>query len=374
MVLPANNRILVLDVCRGFMLFVMTFNHLVAFPFIGATALYNYTMDAAYGKFGLISNSEGFFFIAGITAGIVYGRLLLQKRDLEVWSRISKRIKQMYGIYAVLMAGFAMFAAFNHEYHANWKMLHTMIWVWIDQPGIHYFLDHPLNGFAMGLAFLYQPPFFDLFATYIFLFALTPFLLNQLKKERTAYLLIASIICYIAAQYDPGILERILLTYLPVKLSWFHLGAIQILFVMGLILGFLFVKGRLPNLHKVFVGAIALLLGIAGWLFISGIDIQNAPHLGLLRLSLFCLKAYAVFLARHWITFKPLALLGRHSLVVFTYHIVLTFLLVFFLSEITALPLALKYFILATSIATIWIPAYLQEHMRKRAKRIAIVE
>ena len=353
------------------MLFVMTFNHLMSFPFIGAAALHSWAMDAAYGRFGFISNSEGFFFIAGITAGIVYGRLLTQGRDSEVWPRIWKRIKQMYGIYIALMAGFALFVAFNHEYLANWKTLHTLNRFWINQPGIHYFLDHPLNGFGMGLVFLYQPPFFNLFATYIFLFALIPLLLNQLKKERIVHVFIASILCYIASQYDPGILERFLLDYLPVKLSWFHLGAIQILFVTGLILGFLYTKGHLPNIHKLFVSATALLLGIASLLYITGIDIQNAPQLGLLRLGLFCLKAYTVFLIRHWIIFKPLALVGRHSLAVFSYHIALTFLLVFFLPKLTILPPALQYFTLAISIATIWIPAYLQESIREREKLIA---
>ena len=182
---------------------------------------------------------------------------------------------------------------------------------------------------------------------------------------------IASILCYIASQYDPGILERFLLDYLPVKLSWFHLGAIQILFVTGLILGFLYTKGHLPNIHKLFVSATALLLGIASLLYITGIDIQNAPQLGLLRLGLFCLKAYTVFLIRHWIIFKPLALVGRHSLAVFSYHIALTFLLVFFLPKLTILPPALQYFTLAISIATIWIPAYLQESIREREKLIA---
>ncbi len=368
MISPKTSRILTLDVCRGFMLLMMTFNHLMLFPFIGAATLHKWTMNAAYGKFGFISNSEGFFFIAGITAGIVYGRLVLQGRDHEIWPRIRKRIKQMYGIYAALITVVAALVFFDYEYYENWKTLHTILWAWIDQPGIHYFLDHPLKGFGMGLVFLYQLPLLDLFIVYIFFIALIPCLLKHLKKGRTTYLLIASISCYVASQYDPGILKQVLLDYLPVNLSWFHLGAIQILFVTGFILGLLYVKGSLPSIHKVFIGAVALLMGIAGWLYLTGIDIQKASNLGLLRLGLFSLKAYAVFLARHWITFKPLAIIGKHSLSIFSYHIVLTFFLVFFLSEITALPLALKYVALAVSIATIWIPAYLNERKKSIGK------
>ena len=179
------------------------------------------------------------------------------------------------------------------------------------------------------------------------------------------YLVYASIACYIAAQYDPGLLEQSLRVFLPVKLAWFHLGAIQILFSTGLILGFLYVKGCLPNIHKLFAAMMVLLLGITGFLYMTGIE---ASSLGPLRLGCFVFKAYAVFLGCHWVAFKPLALLGRHSLTVFSYHIGLIYFLVFFLTELLTFSATMQYAALVLFLATIWIPAKIQEAVNQRVK------
>lgn len=358
-----------LDVCRGFMLLSMACNHLVAFPFIDMGFFYQWLMSAAHGTYGFLSNSEGFFFLAGLTAGIVYGQLLLQAKETEMKGRIWKRIKQMYGIYAILLIILALSVAWSQAYLSNWKALHSLIWVWIDQPGIHYFLDHPLAGCTMGLVFLYQIPFLDLFPLYISLLAVTPWLLNRLKKGQVFYLLVASIACYIGAQYDPGIVEQMFAAYLPVKFAWFRLSAIQILFVTGLTLGFFYVRGKLPNIHRIFIATLVVCATLSVFfVFMQGI--QSSHSLGILRLSLFSVKAYTAFLISRFLTFQWLALLGKHALAVFTYHIVLIFFLIFYLSEISALPLSLKFMALGLALTTLCVPAHILE--RKKAKLLQV--
>ena len=352
------------------MLLSMACNHLVGFPFIAMGIFYQWLMNAAYGTYGFLSNSEGFFFLAGLTAGIVYGRILLQGKEEEVKRRAWKRVWQMYSIYALLLIGLALFVAFNREYLANWKELHSLIWVWVDQPGVHYFLDHPFSGCAMGLVFLYQLSFVDLFPVYIVFLALTPWLLNRLKNGQVFYLLAASILCYIGSQYDPGIIEQLFAAYLPVKFGWFRISSVQILFVSGLTLGYFYIRGQLPSVHRIFLSALILLVAIYGLLALTQGNVHSCHCLNIFRLGFFSFKAYGAFLLSRFLTFRWLALLGKHSLAVFSYHIALTFFLIFYLQEISALPMPLKFAGLGLALATLWLPAYYFE--RKKAKALLV--
>jgi hypothetical protein len=366
-----NDRIIALDVCRGFLLLCMTFNHLMVFPFFGVTALNLWTMNAAYGNLGLLSNSEGFFFVAGITAGIVYGRLINQGRDSEVWARVWTRIKQMYLLYAALLLGVALFVSCNQNYFANWKALHNHILIWIDKPGIHYFLDNPFTAFGWGCAFIYLIPFFDIYTVYIVILGLIPWVLTQLKKGRITYVLAASLISYILAQYDSGITQRIAETFLPAKLAWFHLGAIQILFVSGLTLGFFHESGRKLNIHKIFACVCVLFVALLVLFYLTGAEIYSGHHLGIGRLGFFSLKAYGAYLCSRFLTFKPLAMLGKYSLQVFSYHIGLVYFMVYFFHEIAALSLPFQLACLAACLSTIWIPAYLLEKRSLRSSALS---
>ncbi len=366
--MAVKQRIAALDVSRGFLLLSMACNHLVTFPFVEFGFFYEWIITGCfgcYGTYGLLSNSEGFFFLAGLSAGIVYGRLLQQGKTEEMKNRIWKRIRQMVGIYAVLLIALTLAVAWNLEYWENWKKFHSLSPIWAGQPGIHYFLDHPFEACALGLVCLYQLPFLDLFPLYISFMALTPWLLNRLKKGQVFYLLAASIFCYIGSQYDSGIVEQALAAYLPVKLSWFHLSAIQILFVSGLAFGFFYAQGQLPNIHRIFLLALLFCAVLCGILVLSHKKIQEPHSLAVLRLGVFSCKAYIAFLLSRFLTFRWLALLGKHALEVFSYHIALVFFLIFYLPEISALSFPFKFGALALALSTLWVPAYILE--RKKA-------
>ena len=98
-----GKRIVAIDGYRGLLLFGMTLNHLILFPFIGIEVLNRFLIKYVYSSFGYLSNSEGFFFLAGLVSGIVYGRKVLEGE--RVVGRVWRRISQMYGIHLVLLLG-----------------------------------------------------------------------------------------------------------------------------------------------------------------------------------------------------------------------------------------------------------------------------
>lgn len=358
-----SNRIVSLDAFRGLLLLSMTLNHLVLYPFISIDALHDILKYYVYSSFGYLSNSEGFFFLAGIVSGIVYGKLVLKGKEDEVWPRVKKRILQMYFVHVALLLAFALFLALSLDFVANWKQLHNLNWVWVGQPGINYFLDHPWEGFFMGMAFLYSPPFFDILPIYMLFLALTPFVIRVLHQGRSRLVMGMSAASWLISQYiPPDSMEGFLKAYLPVKLGWFHPLAVQLLFMGGLTLGFLYIKGALKDMSRVFLTVAIFLATMFLFLRSTGVDMSSPNCLGFLRLAMFALKASIAFLIARFFHIKTLALLGKFSLQVFAFHVFLVYALVFFLSEITCLPMEVRLISLALSLASLWIyPFYLEK-------------
>ncbi len=367
---PVHSRIASLDAYRGLMLFIMMLNHLILFPFIHLGSAHDWLQTYVYGPFGILSNSEGFYFLAGIVSGIVYGKILLYKNALDLWPKIKKRILQMYGVHLLLLSAFALLVATSQTYVENWKELHQLIGCWKDQDGIRYFLQHPGFGLLMGSVFLYCPPFFDILPLYMLFLALTPFVLKLLLKKMTPVVLVTSVLLWFIPQYiHEDLIEKTLQMYMPVKLGWFNPLAVQLLFVSGLVMGFFYVKRTLFSIQKIALIAGCGLFFTYGLLHMSHVDLHSCHHLGFLRLITFTLKAFiACFLARYW-TIQPLILLGKHSLMMFSYHFACVYALVLVLPQISmaTLPLQLVYFGMAS--LSMWIVAYILEKQREFKSR-----
>jgi len=367
---PRHNRIASLDANRGLMLFIMMLNHLILFPFIRLGSAHDWLQTYVYGTFGILSNSEGFYFLAGIVSGIVYGKIILYKNTLDLWPKIRKRILQMYSVHLLLLSAFALLVATSHTYVENWQELHQLIACWKEQEGIRYFLQHPGFGLLMGSVFLYCPPFFDILPLYMLFLALTPFVLKLLLKKMTPVVLITSVLLWFIPQYiHEDLIEKALLRYVPVKLGWFNPLALQLLFVSGLVIGFFYVKGTLFSIQK-----LALVVGCGlffayGILYLSHVDLSSCHHLGFLRLITFTLKAFiAYFLTRYW-TIQPLILLGKHSLMVFGYHFACVYVLVFVLPQLTMATFHLQLVYLSLALSSMWILAYILEKQREFKSR-----
>lgn len=97
-----------------------------------------------------------------------------------------------------------------------------------------------------------------------------------------------------------------------------------------------------------------------GWIFHHVTGLQN---LGLLRLFNFMLWGIVMlcvgrFFALHkWMIFRPLAFLGRHSLQVYSYHVLLLFMLYLTIDFWNSPQSGLQGVAIATLLLSLWLPA-----------------
>lgn len=362
------NRIAVIDTFRGVMLLLMTIVHLLNLPFNSIYFLKPYF----YGFFGYFTDPEGFIFLSGLVAGIVYGKMVLEGRESEARKRLCQRAWQMYVWQSLLFLGCSLGFLFVADFAGNFRALHQVIAPWINGPGIRFFIDHPIQSFGLGSLFLYLPPFLDLLPMYIFFLLAAPFALRLLKQGKTGWLLGASFSLWALAQWiPPRILETTLQSWLPmVKLGWFDAFAWQLLFFAGLTFGFLKAANRMPSPPRI----LSLLAPLAALGFFCMRHLAppfpiaaNLYELGPLRILSFGAIACTIWCYREYLVFGPLAFLGRYAFPVFVYHTALVYFLVYFQNEISALPLYPKIALLFSLASTIWIPAAVCE-WRKRQR------
>lgn len=328
----------------------MTLNHLLVFPFLSIEPLHLLVQKIVYSSYGFLSNSEGFFFIAGISCGLSSAQPFDKK-----W--LLKKLGPLYLSHVALLFIFAFYLTFSPSYGTEWKDLHHKIWVWIDQPGIQFFLENPWKGFLLGSSFLYFPPFFDILPVYMLFLLVSPFLKKNLEGGRWIFLLAGSIALWFATQFWPNaLLESSLSWWLPVKLGWFHPFAIQLLFVSGLLLGAFYSRGTLlSSRYLILMTAAGLSLAYLA-LSEAGLCLENCHQLGLHRLSFFLVKVIlALFIAQQF-TSQKIEILGQHSLLVFSYHVLMTYSLIFFIPFIDSQSITMKLALIALCLFSLWIP------------------
>ena len=358
-----DNRIVSIDVFRGLLILMMTFIHLSLFPFMSIELFGVWISNYVFNPFGYFSVAEGFFFLAGLSGGCLYAKQVANGNLLKLWPRVRKRIAQIYGIHLILLFSFSLLLTVSPSYLENWQYI-AQNKAFVN--GYKYFLEHPWIGFGLGSVFLYPPSFFDILPMFIFFLIITPFVINQLLEGRVGLVLGISACCWLMTQFLPAnLLESSLSEYIPCKLGWFNFLAVQILFVSGLTIGFVYKKDTSFKLtYLILLSGLFLLISYVVLELTVG-AMNNPNCLGWSGLVVFAAKALLAFSIAHLIKIRPLALLGSHSLPVFTYHIILVYGLVFFLGEISSLTLMWRLFFLVILLATIWLPAHALEKYHK---------
>jgi hypothetical protein len=355
-----KTRIASLDLFRGLMLLSMTFNHLLVYPFLSIDPLHQMIQKIVYSSYGFLSNSEGFFFIAGISCGLSSAQPFDKK-----W--LLRKIGPLYLSHILLLLLFTVYLTFSPSYGTEWRELHHKVWVWIDQPGIQFFLDNPWQGFLLGASFLYFPPFFDILPVYMLFLLVSPFLKRNLEGGRWIFLLAGSILLWLATQFWPSaLLESSLNPWIPVKLGWFHPFAIQLLFVVGLLLGAFYSKGTLISArYLVLMAAAGLSLAYLA-LNEAGLCLENCHQLGLHRLSFFLLKVIIALAIAQQFTSQKIEALGQHSLLVFSYHVLMTYTLIFMIPFIDTLSMGVKALLMGVCLLSLWLPVLAYKYLDKR--------
>ena len=315
----ASARDIRFDALRGLMLVCMTANHL-------PTSLRAVTDEGV----GIVSSAEGFVFLSGLVAGLVYGRRLIRdgaaRLRLAAWKRAATIYRWHVGTY---FAAFALLAL-----DARFTGVHS-----VTSPPL--FADKPLLAALLGPTLLYQPGLLDILPMYCVFVLLLPLVLGALEKGRVWPVLGLSFAGWVAAQLLPNYDGSLIAP--PLNFGFFNLLAWQFLFVSGIVIGHAKLKGGAPLVPRRPALLIAAAAGAAFFFCLShrlipslwpdrnfGI-LLNKPSIGALRLMSFALVAYLLAAAGarfpRLLAWRPLAMLGRNSLFVVSLQCVLVLLL-----------------------------------------------
>jgi hypothetical protein len=355
------------DALRGLCFVVMTVDH---FPGNPLTRVSN----ANFGLFGFFTAALGFVFLSGLNSGRVYEHTRVTVGFRSMTTRVLLRVRALYATQVLLYVALAVAVALALPGVDRWRL--------------DAFEHHPLRGAVLGFSLLYEPGYLGILPMYCLFLVATPIVLWQFDRGRVWPVLAGSCAVWLAAG---------LLVELPSDADGIDFGAFdplsyQFLFVVGLALG----AGRVgvdrlsPRLTRgLFVvalaGSVALFLVRLQYAFdgpLSPIvdrlgDAFSLVQLGPLRLLNFAAFGFVLYIGARrvrWVSvrargFRWLAFLGRHSLPVFAWSILVTYAAVAALSTHPSAPIGLMGAVLA--VASLTIPAAARAEVRRRGVPVA---
>ncbi len=344
-------RVVLLDGLRGFFLVFMTLNHLWFEQGFLLAWLH-------FGELGFVTSAQGFIFMAGLMVGLVYGRQHLRAGPLATGHRLWRRAAVVYAWHLGLLTLIVLALRLLDDTRGAWGSMLGRLYE---------------DGWVPALAtalLLYQPTFLDILPQYVLYLALAPLLLHLVMTGRTWLVAALSLVLWLFVQkgghlplvaagdallgaLEPGLGLR----------AHFNPLAWQVLFVTGLVLGGLAAAGRLdpaailrPERRDLLNVALVVLAALAVWRIALSAGLLDAPTLAYVQAFerrgelgpvfpiAFAATLYAVswllvagpaatgrilpatarILGRLW-SHPLLVLLGRHSLVVFVWHLVLVY-------------------------------------------------
>ncbi len=361
------SRDISLDILRGLMLVIMAADHF-------GEPVFQHLYEFA----GYVSAAEGFVFLSGMLVALVYGRYH-KAGGMVLESRIWHRTGVIYLYHLMVLIAVFVFTVLTDLSGASWQSFATEMQA------------EPARGLLSGILLTYQAPMLDVLPLYVILMSLAPFALRWMTQYGTVGVLMvlgSSISLWWMGQHGLGdTLQHLLPKAIMIRNGAFHLLAWQMIFVLGMVLGFLRFdsKDRFPQVKTgwfvLSIGTIAFLyLMRHGYLYPLNSQypilewLQIYPHtardsMGWLRLLNFLAIVYFVAgviklqrqygilnwlkLPGHWLAF-----LGQHSLQVFAYHLVVLYCYIPFRWGEWALSDNQKWVLLPVFIASLSLPAW----------------
>ncbi len=303
-----------IDTLRGLLLVVMTIDH-VAPPWIT-----RYSSETL----GFVSAMEGFFILAGYAHVLAYRRYLDQPGML--WRKSLRRGLVIYGYHLSALAiafGVALGGVGDDG-------------AWAERAADARTYGWSLIGWAAAL--IYRPQYFDVLPVYVLLLLLAPALLWCLNRPGSAvWLALGSALVWLLGQHwDP--LSALAIAVSPIPSVWPNLLTWQLLFVLGMCCAVLPPQNALAQWSRR-PWVIAASFGLALVCFAARHHFLALPPTILALFSKANLAPLRVFnvlllvqLGARLMAWFPrqarvvwLALLGRHSLEVFSFHILLAY-------------------------------------------------
>jgi len=220
----------------------------------GASWLYALTG----GNRGIVSAGEGFVFLSGLVAGLVYSRKMIRAGLTATTWALLRRARLLYVMTVSMTLAFVGLATF------------TDLQLWVDRSsGLGAASWQDLIVGTLTLRYAYHGS--DILAIYTMLLAVSPVLFFLLRAGKAGWILLGSWGLWAAYALFPGVLH----IWDIQNARYFPIAAWQMLFVTGLVIGFSVVKaeqsGPIRWLDAIQVAApwaalAALLLGGVAWM------------------------------------------------------------------------------------------------------------
>ncbi|PTB31340.1 OpgC domain-containing protein [Photobacterium phosphoreum] len=369
-------RIAALDSIRGLLLLLMTINHLIWISG-GYSVIQTVTLQPL-GQFGA---AECFVFISGLLAGAIYSR-----ESLTNTQTITKAWHRAFSIYRYHIA--CLLIVFGWVFIASHLLPSA---VPILQLSAHNVLAAPIKTFIASAALVNQPNYFDILPLYIIFMLLLPLLVVAYRKGLGWLVISVSIGAWVfshainTATLIP--LFRFIFSDSTIQFGYFNLFAWQLLFVSGSALGYM-LQNKTLRWHHPLLTAIAVIIAavifaahhgafvsydINRWVLYSYAD---KPELGWLRTLNIAVWVYliAIIIKRYpnALHITALSYIGRHSLRVFSWQIVLVYLSAPLLHNLRLEPYFTTLIFMLS--ATLWLSVWLTEKWQGSAisKRIVV--
>ncbi len=375
-------RLTLLDGFRGFFLLFMMIAHV------------NGSFDAILGKYnhhalGWVEDAQGFVFISGFVVGLVYTKALLRRGPAGMGSAVLHRIRTIYTYQALMIVAFCAVALGLAAYGIEPRILRQ----YVEEPVAFTLASLMLTTGSLHMGIL---------ALYIWLMLLTPLALLAFARGWAKWWALASVAAWLLAQ--SGLPDA---AQIPIERAlkdaghginigiYFNVFGWQTLYFLGLFLGFLFARDELDtsilrqprmvpvfwlavlgvigfaifdramgrgwiepeirsylwreidrgNMHIVYLANFLLDLFVVSWLLVAGPHSDNRVLSSLGR-------GIAWFFTR-----RPLVFLGQHSLQVFTAHVVLTYVIMWTMTD-RDLPAIWDNVLLIASVASLFVVAW----------------
>jgi len=310
-----NNQ---LDFFRGLLLIIITIDHAL----IWNNVIRRFTCEFI----GWVSAAEGFVFLSGLTAGLVYTHKAADKGPELLPKLAIKRAITIYRNHIALLVFVFITILYSSSIRTHWGEAYAAI------------ENQPLRAIITGGLLLYQPLYLDILPMYAIFILLVPLGITLFRKGYTWCVLLVSFALYVLGSVNE------LFHFFTIPLQEYQLAprsfallGWQFLFFLGLSAGYIYYQGKAKQwqINKplfytaVLISSTFFILKNAhiepSWLnFEYAMDKTNVGPMRLLNFVALCYIAiYVSSKKSNWFNYKPFCFLGKYSLEVFSFHIML---------------------------------------------------
>jgi hypothetical protein len=345
------------DSLRGYFLALMMFAHMPP----------HYLQQFTGYTFGYASAPDGFVFLSGLVSTWVYLRVRNKHGQPELRARVLRRTRDVYMVHVLLLSVSILGAVFLKQ--------------------TSFQAAHPVQAFLSGSLLLYQPGYCDILPMYCVFLLFTPIVLDQMMKGRAWLVGAISAALWVAAQWGIGDASHLV----PwIDLGTFNILAWQAYFVAGQYLGyrkFSVGDGAVRKSRLLLAACIAFSVFFfvdrhLHFLFVAMplLKFSFGPSRNPARfLDAACLGYVIWWLPRaidhklmRFRLFQFFNLLGRHSLQVFAFSLLVSGMWSAFGSQWAGLPGWIRVAAAVVSVLSLAIPAQLHEISRKPRLKKAV--